>query len=214
MLCIMVALLICNSGNEGNVKQNSDSGNFKVNIGAPSIILLLVVFALTIFALLSIRASYNELGLAKTSLEAAQRYYEAEGRAETVRARLDEAYLTAKAEKKDLSETALSIPEVVGVCEDGTVIASVDITDSSRIDMELVIKDGSAKVQKHQYVTDRLEGYDASGFEILDPIWIELDDENYDTDEALWAEDEPDLTEEDSDYEYNEDALDLGGDEP
>ena len=44
-------------------------------------ILLLIVFALTVFAALSVRASYHEMKLAEKTKESVQAYYQADSRA-------------------------------------------------------------------------------------------------------------------------------------
>jgi len=57
-------------------------GNYRFNIGGASIILILIVFALTVFAILSIKASYHELKLAQKTKEAVEEYYIADSTAE------------------------------------------------------------------------------------------------------------------------------------
>ncbi|MBO7401861.1 MAG: hypothetical protein J6U10_02600 [Lachnospiraceae bacterium] len=54
------------------MKQNND---YHMNVGGASMILLLVVFALTIFAALSVRASYHEMKLSEKTRNAVQEYY-------------------------------------------------------------------------------------------------------------------------------------------
>lgn len=53
-----------------------------INVGTSSVVLILLVFALSVFALLSIRASNSELQLAKRTGESVQEYYTADGVAE------------------------------------------------------------------------------------------------------------------------------------
>ncbi|MCI8409319.1 MAG: hypothetical protein HFJ09_08640 [Lachnospiraceae bacterium] len=55
-----------------------------INVGTSSVVLILLVFALSVFALLSIRASNSELQLAKRTGESVQEYYEADKTAEYV----------------------------------------------------------------------------------------------------------------------------------
>lgn len=55
-----------------------------INVGTSSVVLILLVFALSVFALLSIRASNSELQLAKRTGESVQEYYEADRTAEYV----------------------------------------------------------------------------------------------------------------------------------
>ena len=57
---------------------------YHMNIGGASIILLIAVFGLTVFAVLSIRASYKERQMAQKNREAVEAYYEADARAEEI----------------------------------------------------------------------------------------------------------------------------------
>lgn len=52
-----------------------------INVGASSIILILLVLSLSIFAALSIKASNNEYKLAGKTAQSVQEYYEADARA-------------------------------------------------------------------------------------------------------------------------------------
>lgn len=81
-----------------------------MNIGAASVILLITVFALTVFAVLSIRASYNERGMAQRGRDAVERYYEADVRAEEIYGRL----LAARREAGDgaAAQEILSLAEI------------------------------------------------------------------------------------------------------
>lgn len=54
------------------MKQNND---YHMNVGGASMILLLVVFALTIFAALSVRASFHEMKLSEKTKNAVSEYY-------------------------------------------------------------------------------------------------------------------------------------------
>lgn len=53
-----------------------------INVGTSSVALILLVFALSIFAILSIRASNSEVQLAKKTGESVQEYYVADSAAE------------------------------------------------------------------------------------------------------------------------------------
>lgn len=55
-----------------------------INVGTSSVVLILLVLALSVFALLSIRASNSELQLAGKTGESVQEYYTADGEAEYV----------------------------------------------------------------------------------------------------------------------------------
>lgn len=53
-----------------------------INVGTSSVVLILLVFALSVFALLSIRASNSELQLAMRTGESVQEYYTADAASE------------------------------------------------------------------------------------------------------------------------------------
>lgn len=68
-----------------------------INVGGASVILILLVLALSVFALLALRSSYNERKLARKAADSVRDYYEMDGRAEDLYARIDglltDAYL-------------------------------------------------------------------------------------------------------------------------
>ncbi len=68
----------------------------KINIGGSSIILIIVVFALAVFAVLSMKASNSDLGLAKKTRAAMNQYYKGDTVAEEYLAELDKILQTAK----------------------------------------------------------------------------------------------------------------------
>jgi hypothetical protein len=61
-----------------------DKGDYRVNIGGASIVLLLMVLSLTIYAVLSIRVSYHERKLAEKTTEVVEEYYLADAQAEEI----------------------------------------------------------------------------------------------------------------------------------
>lgn len=163
-----------------DVKQSKETGSFRINIGAPSIILLLMVFALTVFALLSIRASYNELKLTRSSRESVVSYYQADALVERTRASIDEICAETKSDEaafaervKELASDRLQIVEA----EYPVVEFKSEINAGSWIKVRLDCSDGTARIAAHIFETEVLDGYSADAFDILDPIWIELDDE-------------------------------------
>lgn len=67
------------------------------NVGTPSILVILLVFVLSVFALMSIQASNNEKKLADKTGKSVQEYYEADQKAEYAR-----AYISAVLQSTDL----------------------------------------------------------------------------------------------------------------
>ena len=100
-----------------------NKGNsIKANLGGPSIILIILVLALSIFALLALRSSSGEKKLAKKTAESVSEYYKMNGRAEEIFALADEIISNNGAE--NAKEQLSGIPEVKEVVMDdvnGTV---------------------------------------------------------------------------------------------
>ncbi|MBP5158965.1 MAG: hypothetical protein ILP10_01550 [Lachnospiraceae bacterium] len=189
------------------MKEKNEAGGFKINIGAPSIILLLVVFALTVFALLSIRASYNELKLARTSRESVDKYYKALGEAERSRAQIDAARTKTGSDSEAFARELAAIGSVTET-EGDMVTYRAYVDDDSWITVKLDYSGGEGRVASHMLEGKPLEGYNASPFDILDPIWIELDeDEDVDSDDSFWVDDAGDESDEDDDEISLEDII-------
>ena len=64
---------------------------FVFQVGTPSIMVILLTFVLTVFALLSVRASGNEMNLSKKNGQAVQEYYSADAKASYMLACIDAA---------------------------------------------------------------------------------------------------------------------------
>ncbi len=93
------------------MKKNKE---YHMNIGGASIILLLVVFSLSIFAVLSIRSSYHELKLAQKTQEAVEAYYNADTRAEVIYNNIQNVIsdLQAQGVQKPAMDVIASQPEI------------------------------------------------------------------------------------------------------
>ena len=68
------------------------SDDYHMNVGGASMILLLVVFALTVFAALSVRASFHEMKLAEKTKDAVQEYYAIDKAATEKMVAIEKAY--------------------------------------------------------------------------------------------------------------------------
>lgn len=119
-----------------------DKKTLKLNVGIPSIILILLVLALSVFAVLSIRAAYNELKLAKKTKESVTAFYKADSEATFVLAKLDELFqsgeiefivdkLTLMKEISDIHYDEFGRPNFltyqVTVGKDSNLIVSIDL---------------------------------------------------------------------------------------
>lgn len=80
---------------------------FHMNIGGASILLVLVIFSLTVFAVLSLRASYHEMKLAQKNKEAVEAYYAADSKAEEYLQQIDDAVKKQMAEHGTIDTSLL-----------------------------------------------------------------------------------------------------------
>lgn len=96
---------------------------WKVSMGASSLLMVIVIFALTIFAVLSVQASSQDLLLAKKTREQVQSYYEADTTAEHL---LRQITLVLEHYYNDKSGIALKVQLQEIVAKRGTVEARND----------------------------------------------------------------------------------------
>ena len=158
------------------MKEKGNAG-FKLNVGGPSIILLLCVLGLATFAVLTIRAAYSGLKMARTSRKAVEEYYAGDLEAYKVEYRIHSLLAGAKdggLSSEQLQEKLGTVSNVDEV-NDGSLSYSVAINDSSRIvvEMEYDGDSGWSEVTAHRLVVDDMEGYTGTGFEI-EVIELEL----------------------------------------
>lgn len=114
---------------------------YRFNIGGASIVLILVVLALSVFALLSVRASFHERRLAQKTAEAAAAYYAADGTAEEIYGAavgLLDGITEEDDRKEALSELFLKDGRAYNVVfeEDG-IHYEVPVTEFSKLVVEL-----------------------------------------------------------------------------
>ncbi|MBP5331549.1 MAG: hypothetical protein J6Y89_06825 [Lachnospiraceae bacterium] len=145
---------------------------FKLNVGLPSIILLLCVLGLSLFAILTIRAAYTGLKTAKTSRNAVQEYYKAEVKADRIQLKIAGAFdecVRNNLQQDGIDENIRSVDGVESV-EAGTVIYNVRVNDYSSIRVEMrVTREGDdfdMHMSSHRLVVDDMDGYSGNGFEI------------------------------------------------
>lgn len=91
-----------------------------INVGTPSVVLILLVFALSVFALLSIRASGSEEQLTERTGESVQEYYKADTAAEYALCYIDEVVKNSKMEEleKNLKNIDISAKEELSGLQD------------------------------------------------------------------------------------------------
>lgn len=123
---------------------------FSINVGASSIILILLVLSLSIFAALSIKASNNEYKLALKTAQSVQEYYEADAK-------------------------ALGLLGKEGAV-DGTIFYEVPVNENSSIQVSATVDlDGSYTIQKWKLVNNAGDlddyGLNEEGISIDGDIW-------------------------------------------
>lgn len=137
---------------------------FHMNIGGASIILLLIVFALTIFAALSVRASYHELKLAEETRRSVETYYKADATAESVKNAICRAF-----EEHVEDGGALETFSYDGnKCVDGEIRFNVKAGDNNTLNVKLILsRDGSVKVNEWRLGEYTHGTYDENGGMII-----------------------------------------------
>lgn len=123
---------------------------FSINVGASSIILILLVLSLSIFAALSIKASNNEYKLALKTAQSVQEYYEADAK-------------------------ALGLLGKEGAV-DGTIFYEVPVNENSSIQVSATVDlDGSYTIQRWKLVNNAGDlddyGLNEEGISIDGDIW-------------------------------------------
>lgn len=160
------------------MSEKADKSGFRMNIGGASIILLLMVFALSVFAILSIRASYNEVSLTKQSRESKLKYFQADTRAEEILQSIDEKLkelFDADTMSVEGLQTALAdIPEINEIADLDGISYQVTMDEERSILVELKLHPSQKKrytIAKWQMVVKEQEGYSEDTFEIWEPDW-------------------------------------------
>ena len=154
------------------MSNQANNNSFKMNIGGPSIILLLTVLGLAVFSILAVRAAYSGLKMARTSAKAVSGYYEAEGIAQEAEYLIKEAIEGTPAESAQDAAAAITplLPGTVDLVsvEADRIVFEVPVNDTSVIHVEMTSDTGldDLKVTDHRLVVDSQEGYSGSAFEI------------------------------------------------
>lgn len=148
-------------------------GTFKLNVGLPSIILLLCVLGLSMFAVLTVRAGYNGLKNARTSKKAVQEYYKAEVEADRTRLKIASVFDECVGLEFDKFAEAVSQIEGVECSDHGDIMIltyNTRVNDYSSICTQIdITRFGTSynfETVSHKLVVDDMDGYSGTGFEI------------------------------------------------
>lgn len=138
-----------------------------MNVGSASIILVLLVFVLSMFGVLSIKASNHELRLAEKLGSSVEEYYEIDALGQLVLAKVDHIITQAREQnKKDmfLKETTDEIKAIEGKLGNGKIENMVIENEGrslKKISYEVAIKDkrtlmvGLSFNERNQYTIDK-----------------------------------------------------------
>lgn len=136
---------------------------YHMNIGGASVILLIAVFALTVFAVLSIRASYNEKRMAERNRDAVESYYAADRKAEEAYAGVVNAWRAAEGEKR----TAAAVLDAAGIPEDVTaqaqedcIICYVGVDYNRTLRLVLQLGETECNIKEWRLVSDSYGSYE------------------------------------------------------
>lgn len=145
------------------------NNGLRINGGISSVILILIVFALSVFAVLSVKSSNNELNMAKKSVYSVKEYYEADARAEEILSRIDKCLATgASLQEIKAINDSIKILENNGIVEN--IEYEVLIRDSTRLFVKLDIDHG---LETKYSITDwKTEQEVSDEYEIVIPdLW-------------------------------------------
>ncbi len=153
--------------------------SYHINIGGASILLVIAVFALTVFAILSLRASYHEVKMSEKTRNAIQEYYTADSRAEEILMQISE--VVAKQDSSlDIAKLSqdLSIIDKLKI-DKSTHILTYNVPVNYNKDLEISLKlptkmDEGVTVHSWKMVLTELGDYNDSSME---DIWDGILDE-------------------------------------
>lgn len=138
-----------------------NDSRYHMNVGAASVILLVTVFALTVFAVLSIRASYNEREMAGRGRDAVERYYEADARAEEVYGKL-----LAAAEDAGNGRTAQDVLLLAGLpadipaqAEENTIVCEITVDYNRTLRLAFGLSERGLSVREWRLVNGTSGSY-------------------------------------------------------
>lgn len=155
-----------------------ENHSYHMNIGGASILLVLAIFGLTVFAILSLRASYHEVKMAEKTRDSVQTYYEADAKAEEYYAQINQIIGTK--ESLDYQELLELLGNIENLQIDETthiLTYFVDTNYNMALQVQLKLPDqypGRAKVHSWKMITSEQGDYSSYNDEV---IWDGIFDE-------------------------------------
>lgn len=148
---------------------------YHLNIGGASLLLLIVVFAMSIFAVLSIRASFHELQMAEKNRDAAEAYYLADAAAEEIYARLALTWQELnRAQRSDgaavLEQAGDFSQELFFEAAGDCLTYFVEVDYNKSIQVTIQFSEDTCQVLNWRLVNEENGSYDGEEIEIWDGI--------------------------------------------
>ncbi len=113
--------------------------SYHINIGGASILLVLAVFALTVFAILSLRASYHEVKMSEKTRNAIEDYYVADSKAEEILMQISEIVAKQDTSNFLMLSQELSVIDKLKI-DESTHILTYTVPVTYNIDLEIKLK--------------------------------------------------------------------------
>ena len=152
--------------------------SYQLNIGGASILLLLVVFAMTVFAVLSMRASYHEVKMSEKTRDSVENYYLADAKTEEILMYISNVMKEANNQldvavvdyfKNEISsKEELTFDETTGIL---TCVVPVDY--NKNLETNIIISKDSARdyeVVSSKMIVHEMQDYDNDLLEIWDGV--------------------------------------------
>lgn len=146
---------------------------YHMNIGGPSILLLITVFALTVFAVLSIRASYNERQMAERARDAVERYYVADAKMEEAYALVAQAWEAQAGRTGQEALLGITLPEGIVAQADGDgIVLSADVDNNRTLRVVLQLSKDHCLVREWRLLSGSYGNY-GENTDLWDGIFTE-----------------------------------------
>lgn len=149
--------------------------DFQMNIGGASILLVLLVFALTVFAILSMRASYHELKMSEKTRDSVEQYYEVDAKSEEALLSIQEVMYDAMKQTK--------VAEIEYLKKEIAKDECFTFDENSHVLTCLIAVDYNKMIETKLKIADNF----SDGYEILSHKLLVNESDNYDNDEIdIW----------------------------
>lgn len=149
--------------------------DFQMNIGGASILLVLLVFALTVFAILSMKASYHELKMSEKTRDSVEQYYEVDAKSEEALLSIQEVMYDAMKQTK--------VTEIEYLKNEIAKDEYFTFDENSHVLTCLIAVDYNKTVETKLKIADNFK----DGYEILSHKLLVNESDNYDNDEIdIW----------------------------